>query len=123
MSKLLLIVTALVEVGTGIALLVAPAWVVAFLLGDGLNSPQSLVLGRITGAALVAMGVVCWLASHGESSGHRALMGGMLLYNLAVPALLMQAAIAFGLRGIALWPAGILHTGLAIWCVLCLRNR
>jgi hypothetical protein len=122
-SKLLLIVTALVEVGAGVALFVAPSRLVELLLGDGLSSPQALVLGRVTGAALISIGVACWLASQSESSGHRALVGGMLIYNLAVPVLLIRAAIAFGMRGIALWPAAILHLGLAIWCVLGLRWR
>jgi hypothetical protein len=123
MSKLLLIVTALLEVGTGVALLIAPSLIVELLLGKGLSSPQSLVLGRVTGAALISIGVACWLASNGESSGHRGLVGSMLIYNLAVPVLLIRAAIAFGMRGIALWPACVLHMGLAIWCVLCLRWR
>ena len=123
MSKLLLIVTALVEVGTGVALLIAPSLVVELLLGEGLSSPQALVLGRVTGAALISIGVACWLARNGESSGHRALVSGMLVYNFAVPVLLIRAAIAFGMRGPALWPASVLHLGLAIWCVLCLRRR
>ena len=75
MSKLLLIVTAMVEVATGVALLIAPSLVVELLLGEGLSSPQSLVLGRVTGAALISIGVACWLSSKGESSGHRALGG------------------------------------------------
>ena len=111
MSKLLLIVTALVEVGTGVALVITPSRVVELLVGEGLSSPQSLVLGRVTGAALISIGVACWLASKGESSGHQGLVGGMLIYNLAVPVLLIRAAIAFGMRGIALWPASVLHIG------------
>ena len=50
------------------------------------------------------------------------MVGSLLIYNLAVPALLIHAAVAYGIRGIALWPAGILHTIMAIWCVLCLRS-
>ena len=123
MPTRLLIVTALVEVGTGVALLIAPSAVVVLLLGEGLSSPQSLVLGRVTGAALISIGVACGLTSNGDSRGQRALVGSMLIYNLAVPVLLGQAAIAFGFRGIALWPAIVLHLGLAIWCILCLRWR
>lgn len=123
MSMSLLIVTALVEVGTGVALLMAPSLVVELLLGAGLSSPQSLVLGRITGAALVSTGVACWLAHNGEPSGRRGLVGGLLIYNLAVPALLTRAAIADGTRGIAIWPACVLHLGLAVWCALFLRWR
>jgi hypothetical protein len=123
MLKLLLLATALVEIGTGVALLVAPAWVTKLLLGEGLSSPQSLVLGQITGAALVSIGVACWLASSREPGGQRGMVGSLLIYNLAVPVLLIHAAVAYGTRGIALWPAGVLHTTLAIWCVLCLQPR
>ena len=123
MSKLLLIVTALVELGAGVALLVAPSWLVSLLLGDGLTSPQSLVLARIMSAALISIGVACWFASKGESRDHRALVSGVLLYNLAVPAILIRAALTLGLRGFALWPASVLHVGLAIWCIFCLRRR
>jgi hypothetical protein len=123
MSKLLLIVTALVELGTGAALLIAPSRIVELLLGEGLQSPQSLVLGRVTGAALISIGIACWLARNSEPIGRQALLAGMLIYNLAVPALLIRAAMAGGLRGIALWPACALHLGLAIWCVSCLKRR
>jgi hypothetical protein len=123
MLKLLLLVTALVESGAGIALLVALSWVTKLLLGEGPTSPQSLVLGQIMGAALVSIGVACWLASDREPSGQRGMVGSLLIYNLAVPALLIHATVAYGTHGIALWPAGILHTTLAIWCVLCLQSR
>ena len=123
MPKLLLIVTALVEVGTGLALLIAPSFVVELLLGEGLSSPQSLVLGRITGAALLSIGVACCFSSTGEPSGRRGLVGSLLIYNLAVPAILTRAAIADGMRGIAIWPTCALHFGLAIWCLVCLRWR
>ena len=65
-TRSLLVVTALLEAGTGIALLVAPSLTVELLLGTGLSSPQSLVLGRITGAALISIGVACWLARKAE---------------------------------------------------------
>jgi hypothetical protein len=123
MPKLLLLTMAVVELGTGIALLIAPSLVVELLLGEGLSSPQSLVLGRITGAALISIAVACWRASYSEPSVGRGLVGGMLIYNLAVPVLLARAAIVDGMRGIAIWPACVLHLGLGIWCVLCLPRR
>ena len=123
MPKLLLIAMALVEVGTGVALLIAPSRIVELLLGEGLSSPQALILARFTGAALTSIGVACWLTSKGEASGHRGLVGGMLIYNLAVPLLLIHAAIVLGLHGIVLWPASVLHVGFAIWCMICLPWR
>ena len=101
------------------ALLIAPSFVVELLLDEGLSSPQSLVLGRITGAALLSIGIACWPSSNGEPAARRGLVGSVLIYNLAVPALLIRAAIADGMRGIAIWPTCVLHLGLAIWCILC----
>ena len=122
--KSLLVVTALIEAGTGLALLVAPSVIVELLLGAGLSSPQSLIVGRVTGAALISIGVACWLARKAErGEAQTGLVTGMLIYNVAVPVLLIYAAIAFGMHGIALLPAGILHVMLAIWCLACLRSR
>jgi len=122
--KSLLIVTALIEAATGIALLVAPSVIVELLLGAGLSSPQSLVLGRIAGAALVSIGVACWMARKSEHSDARTgLVTGIFIYNIAVPVLLIYAAIALEMHGILLWPAGILHVMLGFWCLACLRSR
>jgi hypothetical protein len=123
-TQSLLIVTALVEVGAGIALLLTPSLAVELLLGAGLSSPQSLVAGRVTGAALFALGVTCWLARNGDRDGVPiALVAGMLIYNVAVPILLIYAAIASMMHGIALWPASVLHMVLAVCCIACLRSR
>jgi hypothetical protein len=123
-TKSLLVVTGLLEAGLAIALLVTPSLTVELLLGAGLSSPQSVVLGRVTGAALIALAVTCWLARNCDgAAAQTGLVAGMLIYNLAVPMLLMHAAIVSMVRGIALWPATILHIVLAIWCIACLRSR
>src|SRR4051794_13923454 len=102
MANLLLIMKALGGVGTGIGLLIALSFVVALMLGDGLTSPQAIVLGRITGAALISIGITCWLSGNGAPPTLRSLYCGVLLYDASVPALLMLAAITDGLHGIAL---------------------
>ena len=120
----LLTATALIEAATGIALLIAPSLVVELLLGEGLSAPQSLVLGRIAGAALISIGVACWLARKSErNEAQRGLITGLSFYNVAVPTLLLYAAIALEMRGIFIWPGGILHAALAIWCLEFLRPR
>jgi hypothetical protein len=120
----LLIVTALVEVGTGAALLAVPSLVAEVLLGVGLPSPQALVVARVAGAALVSVGVAGWLGRNGERVAQSCLVVGMLIYNLGVPIVLLHARIASSLDGWGLWPAILLHGGLALWCVASLRpNR
>jgi len=120
--KSLLIVTAAVETATGLALLGLPLLVVSLLLGGSLDTPAALVAARMTGAALLSLGVACWLARNDEMS--RAAVGvvaAMLLYNVAAVSVLLYASIGLGLSGIGLWPAVILHVALAVWCIACLR--
>ena len=50
--KSLFATTAIVEAATGIALFFAPSWLVLVLLGSPLDSPASLTIGRVLGAAL-----------------------------------------------------------------------
>jgi hypothetical protein len=114
-AKKLLIVTALVETATGLMLLVSPTLVVAFLLGASLDAPAALVVGRIAGAALLSLGVACWLARDGLSLALRGLIAAMLLYNCAAAAVLAHAGAVVGFVGVLLWPAVALHSALAVW--------
>jgi hypothetical protein len=47
----LLIVSALIELAAGIALLIAPGVLTRLLVGAGLDSPESVLVARIAGAA------------------------------------------------------------------------
>ena len=74
--KALLTVTALVELGSGIALLIAPSLSAQLLVSAPLDSAQLAVIGRFAGAALTAIGVICWVESRIERADSRA---GLLL--------------------------------------------
>ena len=58
----LLIVTAAFEVGTGLLLLLLPAVPLMLLLGIALPGAEVALVSRVAGAALLAIGVSCWLA-------------------------------------------------------------
>jgi len=114
--------TAIIEAATGLALLVVPSVVVQLLLGSPLDTSAAVTLGRVAGAALLVLGVACWLAHCDEQSrAARGLVAAMLLYNISVAAVLAFAGLGLGLHGIALWPAVILHAVMAVWCIVCLR--
>ena len=55
-TKYLFIVTAVVEVGTGLALAIAPSVPVALLLGSPLSTTVGMTVGRVAGAALLSLG-------------------------------------------------------------------
>jgi hypothetical protein len=117
----LLIVTALSEVGVGLLLLIAPAVLQELLLGLKGASPDAMVVTRIAGAALLAIGVSCWLGrSERQGRGQIALLAGVLIYDALVAGILGYAGLALGLVGVALWPGVALHGVLAVWCAVCL---
>jgi hypothetical protein len=121
MSRLLKL-TAILEAATGLALIAVPALVVRLLLG-GEISGASIPLGRVAGAALLALGVACWLARDDtQSRAARGLVVAMLIYNIAATAVLAFAGIGSGLHGVVLWPAVVLHAAMAAWCGACLRR-
>ena len=123
MARKLLIVTAVVETATGLTLLLLPPLVAGLLLGTSLDAPAALVVGRMTGAALMSLGGACWLARNdGPSCALRALVAAMLLYNGAAVAVLASAGAREGLVGVLLWPTVALHLTLAVWCIACLRS-
>jgi hypothetical protein len=118
----LLIVTAFLEVGTGLLLLSVPAVPLALLLGVGQAAPETLLIARVAGAALLAIGVTSWSARQGEHGAARlGLLIGILIYDGAAATLLAYAALGLGMVGMVLWPAVVVHFVLAVWCMLCLR--
>ncbi len=117
--KRLLTLTAILEAGTGLALLVAPSVVARLLLGTTMEAPAALTVARVAGAALLALALACWLA---RENG-RALVAAMLLYNVVAVAILAHAGLGLALSGIGLWPAVALHFAMAVWCFACLRQR
>ncbi len=122
--KSLLIVTAVIELGAGTALMLAPAVGVRLLLGVPLEGPAALTVARVGGAGVLTLGVACWLG-RGDTQGRaaRGLVAAMLLYNVAAASFIAFAGIGYGLRGVALWPAVMLHTAMAAWCIACLRQK
>ena len=115
----ILLVTAVMEVGAGLALLMAPALVIRLLFGTS-EIQTGVAMGRLAGAALVSLGAACWWARHDRgSAASRGLMGGLLIYDAAVVALVFTAT--FGPLIAPLWAAVVLHGAMAIWCVSSLR--
>jgi hypothetical protein len=122
MTRLLLIVTALFEVATGVLLLAWPSELLTLVLG-----PTSVSMGltgaRVAGAVLLMLGVACWFKREaGQLPAGRRLIAILLAYNIAVAAVLAIAGVRYGFAGIALWPVVAAHAALAAWCAASLRS-
>ena len=110
----LLVVSALMEIGAGLILLAAPAMAID-LVFDFPGMDAGVVIGRVAGAALLSIGAACWLARHdGGSTTGRALVSGLLTYNVAIVALVVSSSL--GSPGPILWAIAALHGAMAIWC-------
>jgi hypothetical protein len=108
--KKVLILAAVSEAATGLALLIVPSLVGQLLLGEELTG-IAIPVARVAGIALIALGVACWPGTP---------MIGMLIYSVAVTLYLAYVGIAGGLTGILLWPAVVLHvilTALLAWAL------
>jgi hypothetical protein len=119
MTKILLMVCALVEAVAGLVLLLIPSVAASWLLGAPLDTPSGLVAGRIAGAALLSLAIVCWQVKSGERGGvATGAVSAMLVYNAAATAILVYAGVRLKLQSTLLWPAIVLHTVLAAWCLV-----
>jgi len=118
----LLIVTAVIESVAGLTLLVAPAVFIRLLFGSAIDVFPAAGVARLTGAALLSLGAACWWARHEErSAASRALVGGMLIYNATVVALVIAGVL--GALGPLQWAAVVLHGAMAIWCAWVVADR
>jgi len=121
--KSLLIVTAAIEVGTALVLLAAP-WILVRLLFGVEISGASVPLGRVAGAALLALSCACWLGKFDAlSAAARGLVIAMLLYNVGTAVILGIAGAQLRPAGIALWPAVALHAAMSAWCIAALGRK
>jgi hypothetical protein len=121
--KLFLCVTAFVEVATGLCLLALPAILFVVLLGLDRPTIDAIFVGRLAGAALLAIGIASWLArTDDRTPAQLGLLTGILIYNAAASMLLVYAGAFLKMVGVLLWPAAAIHAILAVWCVRCVRQ-
>jgi hypothetical protein len=110
--KKVLLLAAVSEAATGLALLIVPSLVGRLLLGTELSG-VSIPVARVTGIALIALAISCW-------PGLTALCG-MLTYSALATAFLGYLGIHGHWVGPLLWPAVAAHAVLMIllaraWC-------
>lgn len=103
----LLALAAAGEAATGLVVLAYPPIVVRLLFGAEIAG-TGIVMSRVAGIALIALGVACWPASATGSSPSRALQA-MLCYSLLATLYLAYLGIGGEQVGSLLWPATVIH--------------
>jgi hypothetical protein len=99
MKSTVMLVAAVGEIATGVALLLAPSVVGQLLFGEELSG-IALVVARVTGIALVALGIACWPGTP---------LLAMLVYSAVVTVYLGWVGLAGSVHGVLLWPVVLLH--------------
>jgi hypothetical protein len=120
MLKKLLTFSSIVEIATGLALMIDPRFVVTLLVGP--NTPvEEIPMGRLPGIAIFALGLTCWPSGQNRESGSPAFRG-MLVYNVLIAAFLVYLFQIGHLGGVLLWPAVALHAVVALLLTWARRN-
>lgn len=106
--RLVLRVSAAVELATGLLLLVAPAIVIEALIGP--TDAATTIVSRVLGGALLALGV----AGIGSGTHHpdRGIRFAYVLYDFATATVLASAGLAGTAAGALLWPVVTVHAAL-----------
>ncbi|MCJ7641038.1 MAG: hypothetical protein MUO29_03975 [Desulfobacterales bacterium] len=105
--KKVLVLAAVSEAATGVALLILPSLVGRLLFGAELTG-VSIPVARVTGIALIVLGLACWPGSEATGTPTRALRA-MLCYSLLATLYLACLGIRGEWVGSLLWPATVIH--------------
>jgi len=121
----LLAIGGVLETGMGLGLLVAPSMLANLLLRSPLSG-AGVVVGRVGGGAVLALGIACWCArSTPLSPAGLGVAWGFLAYNLVACVTLAGAGLAPASGGPLSLGAAVLHgvLGAALLKALLGRGR
>jgi hypothetical protein len=109
-TKMLVTVSAVIEVVTGLVLIINPALVARVLLDADLSGSGAAV-GRLCGIGLLSLGLVGWPSGDSVSAPSTR---GLFTYNLLAAFYLGYLRVGGGFVSYLLWPACLLHAVLAL---------
>jgi hypothetical protein len=104
-----LILAAVGELATGLALLLVPSLVGGLLLGEALTG-VAIPVARVLGIALIGLGIACW--------PNRPAHLGMVTYSAAVALYLAYLGFTGTFIGPLLWLAVVLHILLTVFLIV-----
>jgi hypothetical protein len=113
-QRQLLTIATVAECLAGLALMVTPDAIVRLLLGAE-PGEVGLMIARIAGVALLALGIACWGARASSGDAARAsTLRAITVYNAGVGLLLIAFVATGKAYGVAVWIVGLLHLALAV---------
>jgi hypothetical protein len=121
----LLGIGAVLESVLGLGLLIAPGSLASFLLRSSLEG-SGIVVARIAGGGLLALGIACWFARNTPAApAGRGVAWALLAYNAIACVTLASAAFPPVSGGAIVLGVSVLHgvLGLALTGALSARDR
>ena len=119
--KSFLSLTAIIEGLTGFALIAAPVPLVSFLLGVPLLGAGGMIAAFIAGAAIISVAFFCWLSR--KNANDFAIVKTMVVYNIAVVAILVYGVINYQLMTVPLWLVVGFHLVFAVWAIMIIQKQ
>ncbi len=68
-TRTLVMASAVIELGTGIAVIAVPNLAARLLLGTELSA-SGIAVARVAGFALLSLAIACWPSEHAQRRGH-----------------------------------------------------
>jgi hypothetical protein len=102
--KRVLVLAAVSEAATGLALVIVPSLVGRLLLGEELTG-VAIPVARVLGIALIGLGIACWPGPP---------LVGMLIYSALTTLYLLYLGVGTEWAGRLLWPAVLVHAVLTV---------
>ena len=102
----------LVELGTGVALLLAPGLAITLIVGSSLPNGGNQ-MAQLFGAAILCLGLSCW-SSSGSTERTSMPVIGLTAYNVIAGVLLALFSITGVANAIVTIPAALLHIALGV---------
>ena len=112
-TRTLIMLSAVIEAATGVALIAAPGFVARVLLGASL-SDSGVAVGRLAGLALLSLALACWPDWNNASPQA---IRALFTYNLLAALYLGYLRVGGGFVSYLLWPACALHAVLTLLLV------
>ena len=109
-TRVLVLLSAGIEIATGAALIAVPGFVGRTLLGADLPA-AGIAVARVAGLGLFSLGIACWPG--GNETTPQAVRA-LFIYNLLAALYLGYLRAGAGFVSYLLWPACVLHALLTI---------